>query len=121
MKFLLVLLFLASCQDYNSNTSDKFRYARLELENNPEFRASYAILQSRCMNCHTSSIHNGWATLVTSQKWIDSGRVVQGNAQDSDLIIRIINSGHTNSDMPLGGGALPNDEYDTIVEWIDNL
>jgi uncharacterized membrane protein len=121
MKRILALLFLTACQDYNSNSSDRFRYGSLELENNPEFRASYAILQNRCINCHTSSVHSGWSTLTTSQKWIDSGRVINGDAQNSILIERIINSGHTNSDMPLGSGALANDEYDTLVEWIDNL
>ncbi len=121
--FFFFSLFLLSCQDYNSNTGDRDKYGEVSLENNAQFRRAYSIIQNRCVNCHTSSVHDTWASYTTNEMWIKSGsnRVLPGRAQDSNLIIRIINSGHTNSNMPIGGSALPNDEYDALVEWIDNL
>lgn len=122
-RFIFVLFFLVGCQDYNSNTADRAKYAPVELENNPEFQRAYSVLRNRCANCHTSNIHSAWPSYVTSADWVNSGsgRVIAGNAPGSNLVIRTINSGHTNSNMPVGGSPLPNDEYDAIVEWIDNL
>lgn len=121
MKFLLLLLLIA-CQDYNSNSSDKERYGGdVQLENNPQFRDAYRIIQNRCVNCHTSQVHAGWSAYTTNAKWKESGLIIEGNPQDSSLIQRIINTGETNSDMPLGGSALPNDEYDALLQWVQNI
>lgn len=118
---LLFLALLMGCQDYNSNTADKTKYGPTDLEANPDFRAAYAIIQTRCITCHDSSIHNVWSTYNTSQKWIDAGMVVPGNSTASLVVRRIINSGQNDSNMPIGSGALPNDEYDAIKAWIDGL
>jgi uncharacterized membrane protein len=121
LKLFPLLLVLASCQDYNSNTSDRSKYGPVELEANPQFQRAYGIIQQRCTSCHTSPVHSGWGTYTTSQMWIDTGRVVAGDSQNSPLVRRIWNSGNTDSNMPQGQGPLANDEYDAIVEWIDNL
>lgn len=123
MKNFIFLALLLACQNYNSNSSDRARYGEIELENDPQFQRAYTIIQNRCVNCHTSQIHAAWATYTTSADWIKSGgqRVIPGSPQDSKLITRIINSGENDSNMPLGGSALPNDEYDALVEWIQNL
>jgi len=120
---VLFLLLMGSCQNYNSNTTDRTRYGTQTLEDNPRFVRAYAIIQSRCTNCHTSAIHAGWASYTTSAKWVASGasRVVAGQPQSSQLILRTINSGETQSDMPQGGSPLPNDEYDALREWIENI
>lgn len=118
--FPLILILLAACQTYNSNTGDRAKYAPVELEDNPQFRAAYQVIQNRCVNCHTGE-HNNWATYTDSQKWIQSGRVNPGRAAESNLVIRTINSGNTNSNMPPTGGPLPNDEYQVILDWINGL
>jgi uncharacterized membrane protein len=117
---LLFAFLIGGCQSYNSNTGDKAKFAVIELENNPQFRAAYKVIQSRCINCH-SGTHNTWATYVNSQLWIDKGLVVKASASNSRLVKRIINSGETGSNMPPEGGPLPNDEYQTIVDWINGL
>lgn len=122
MKIIGLLLLLAACQDYNSNSSDKARYGGdVVLENDPQFQQAYHIIQDRCVSCHTSQIHAPWSTYTTNAKWIESGRVIKGDPQGSALIDRIINTGETNSNMPLGGSALPNDEYDALVQWVQNI
>lgn len=120
IKFFITILFLVSCQTFNSNTADEAKYAEIVLENNPEFRAAYQVLQNRCINCHMGS-HNTWATYVNSQLWINAGEVIAGNSVDSKLVRRIINSGESQSDMPPVGGSLPTDEYQSIKDWIDGL
>lgn len=120
MRFFLVLILLSACQSYNSHTGDKAKFAEIELEDNANFRAAYKVIQSRCINCH-SGTHNAWATYVNSQLWIDKGLIVKGSASNSLLVKRIINSGETGSNMPPEGGPLPNDEYQTILDWINGL
>lgn len=120
MRFFLVFILLAACQSYNSNTGDKAKFAELELEDNPQFRAAYKVIQSRCINCHGGT-HNAWASYVNSQLWVDKGLIVKGDASNSKLIKRTINSGETGSNMPPEGGPLPNDEYQTLLDWINGL
>lgn len=119
IKLVAALLILSSCQSYNSHTGDAAKYAKVELENNPQFQEAYQVIQNRCVNCHQSE-HNIWATYVNSQMWVDKGLVVRGDAQGSLLVRRIINSNHTSSNMP-PSGPLPNDEYQVIVDWINGL
>lgn len=120
IRVLFLLTFIVGCQSYNSHTGDKAKFAVLELEDNPQFRAAYKVIQSRCINCHSGN-HNTWATYVNSQLWVDKGLIVKGNATNSLLVKRIINSGETGSNMPPEGGPLPNDEYQSILDWINGL
>lgn len=117
---LLLSLLLGGCQSYNSHTGDKAKFAEIELENNPQFRAAYKVIQTRCINCHQGT-HNTWATYVNSQLWIDNGLIVSQDSQASKLVRRTINSGVVGANMPPEGGPLPNDEYQTILDWINGL
>jgi uncharacterized membrane protein len=122
MKIFLLLIFLTACQDFNSNTSDRDKFGPSTLPGaSSEFNQAYKITQNRCVNCHTSTIHNVWATYITEAAWIDSGLITPGNADNSLFIERIINSGHSNSNMPEGGSALPNAEYNDLKTWINGL
>lgn len=121
MKFLLLLLpFIVACQDYNSNSADRNRYGPLVLpETDPNFRRSYLILQSKCMNCHQ---HAAWADYKTNDRWESEGYVLPGNPDDSLVLRRIINSGHAGeSNMPPGGPAMDTDDYDHLVDWVTNI
>lgn len=118
---LLLLILLSGCQDYNSNSSDKEKYGQVQLENNAQFRTAYGIIQNRCVNCHTYQGHSVWADYTTNAEWIASGLIIKGDPRNSRLIYRIKNSGQADSDMPLGGSALPDSEYDALVEWVENI
>lgn len=118
---LLLALFLTGCQDYNSNSNDKERFRRVNLTGGPEFEPAYYIIQERCTNCHSSGIHNSWASYTKEQDWIDRGLVVANDPDGSRLIFRIINHGSTDSNMPLGMGPLPNDEYQQLIDWVNSL
>lgn len=117
--FLIILLgFFIGCQDYNSNTFDAERYGPTDLTGGTQFIAAYPVLQKNCMSCHT---HANWSAFKDEQQWINEGLVVAGDADDSDLVRRILNTGRTDSDMPVGGGPLPTADYQKIVDWVNGL
>lgn len=117
---LLLGLLLIGCQDYNSNSNDKERYSRVNLTGSTDFTPAYYIIQQRCTSCH-SGFHNAWAAYTNEQDWISKGYVVENDPDNSKLIFRIINHGSTDSNMPLGLGPLPNDEYQDLVDWVTNI
>lgn len=119
MKLILLLLFFTlSCQDYNSNTFDRDRYGDLELVGSANFKASYSILQTRCMNCHE---HAQWSEFTNESDWLRPDLVIASDVNNSPLINRIINFGGSNSNMPEGGSALPPAEYTTLETWVLNI
>ena len=116
MKLALIalLLFYIGCQDYNSNTFDKDRYSNIELTGTANFKASYAILQTNCMNCHR---HAQWAGYTDEQDWVTNENLITPGAGASQVITRIINSGVVGADMPQGGSALPAADFQTLTDW----
>jgi uncharacterized membrane protein len=118
MKLLVVslLLILTGCQDYNSNSNDKNRFKQVTLTGSANFNSAYYIIQERCTTCHTE-----YANYTNEQDWIDQGLATAGDADGSRVIFRIINNGGTDSDMPLGLGPLPNDEYQDLVDWVNGI
>ncbi len=116
--FFLFLLLLASCQDYNSNSGDRAKYGPVELtETDPNFRKAYFIIQDRCVSCHDHK-HDRWADFKTNDDWVKDGLVEAGAPTTSELIIRIVNSGQVSSNMPPGGSAMPDAEYNHLVKWV---
>lgn len=119
MKIALIALLLTyiGCQDYNSNTFDEDRYGVIELSGGPEFEAAYTALQKNCMSCHE---HGHWAEYTNEQDWvINENLVVAGDVAGSKLVFRIVNYGGNNSDMPVGGGQIPENEYNAIKTWVE--
>lgn len=115
MRFLLLLLTIVSCQDYNSNSSDRGLYGPLNLdESDPNFRAAYIVIKSRCANCHE---HSNWAELKSNAAWLalGGGIVIPNDTANSGIVNRLINEG---SDMPQGGSALSTAEYNAIKLWV---
>ncbi len=117
---LFLGLLLLGCQDYNSNSNDKERYSEVNLTGSTNFTPAYYVLQQRCTSCH-SGFHNDWAAYTNEQDWINKSLVVKGDPDGSKAIFRIINHGSTDSNMPLGLGPLPNDEYQDLVDWVTNI
>lgn len=126
MRVLLLLLFLiclSSCEDYNSNSADKIKYSnepQSEEAGDPNFAPAFAIIQSRCISCH-SGFHNNWAAYTSDEQWINSGLVHRGDPDNSHFIKRIINSGQAGANMPQGAGALPDAEYQLLRKWIAEM
>lgn len=115
--FLLLTLLLSSCQDYNSNSGDQGRYGIVSLVGSAEFKASYAVIQNRCVNCH-SGYHNNWANFTAEQDLVNDNKVVPANPAGSLLIQRIVNTGGSAANMPPGGSPLPDAEYEALKTWI---
>ncbi len=117
----LVLLFslLVSCQDYNSNSSDKLKYGDLVIddEGDPNYIGAYKIIQNKCIACHQSH-HNGWIGFSPSQ-WLSSGFVAKGNPDSSPLIMATSNFGGTMP--PTGSPGLTAEEYQTLRTWISDM
>lgn len=123
MKYSLLLLGLLSCQDYNSNSSDRIKFGPITIDDgvDPNLKSAYAIIQNRCVNCHSSTIHNVWSTYTSNELWLTSGVVNRGDPNNSSLILRIINSGQASSNMPQGGSALSASEYNALVKWVTEI
>ena len=118
IKSFFIIFLLSSCQNYNSNSSDRSVYGPVILnEADPNFAQAYNIIQNRCISCHSSNVHNVWATYTNNAAWIDSG-MISNLPENSYFMQRIINSGGSGANMPQGGSALPNQEYETLKKWI---
>jgi uncharacterized membrane protein len=115
IKYLALFILLFGCQDYNSNSGDKFRYGPLGLADgsSTEFTRAYVIIQIRCSSCHPA-----WAAYKNEQDWVDNGKVVGGNPDQSSVVNRIKNFGATTSNMPTDSGPLPEEEYEAIRTWV---
>lgn len=116
--FILSLILLSACQDYNSNSSDRERFGPVQLDGSGNFQKAYPILMKRCGNCH---YHSVWPSYKKESDWIDENLIEPGSAERSRVIIRTINTGGTEANMPQGGSALPRGEYDVLTAWIDGL
>ncbi len=118
LAFIALLLFYIGCQDYNANSFDKKKYGNIDLTGSANFKASYAIMQSKCMNCHR---HSQWSGYTNSADWLTNENLitpgVTPDSGDSQVIYRIINHGGASSDMPQGGSALPSSEFETLKNW----
>ena len=120
MKYLIgfILLTIVGCQDLNSNSGDEAKYGALNLTGTAEFNTAFRILRARCMTCHQ---HQNWGNYTNEQQWEDNGLVVQGDPDNSSVINRIKNYNGGNSDMPTDDGPLPDDEYQSLVDWVTNF
>lgn len=115
---LIALISLFGCQDYNSNSSDKDKFGPTDIQGSAEFKQAYPIIVKRCASCHE---HSAWSGYKTDENWISSQLIVPGDSRNSELIKRTINTGASQSDMPKDGTALPNEEYDVLLAWIDGI
>jgi hypothetical protein len=120
MKIFFFLLLLTSCQDQNSNSSDKEKYGPISLDSDPNFPRAFQLIQSRCISCHTG-YHNTWAQYQSNGDWLSSGLINRGDANNSQLILRIINTEGQDSDMPKNSSRLPDAEYEWLKKWINEI
>jgi len=118
-RYLLILfacLNLVYCgQNYNSNSDDNVTDIGIDCTANPRLCLAYAaIRKNHCFQCHQ------WAGYKTDTAWENdpNGLIIIGSPSTSMLVTRLKNSG---SSMPLTYGPLSSDDYNAIVNWIQNL
>ena len=111
---------IGSCADYNSNTNDASAYrVRVGDPNDPNFAPAYEILMTKCYWCH--NYHDYFATLTTSEEWVNSGQVAKGQPDSSYLIRRLKRfNGSANSNMPVGED-ITQTEYEILINWVQNI
>ena len=118
LNILFCLLIFSSCgQNFNSNSNDQGQYATVKIDTSSpageRFAAAYKVIQVNCMACHS------WNSYDTSDKWIQSGYVIQADYSHSLLMTRLKNNG---GDMPKSpNGALKTSEITILQDWITNL
>lgn len=84
----------------------------------PEYQAAVAVINSRCLGCHSSS-NNGDFRGLTTSKAIQKQLIVPGNLAASKLYYRL--SGSSTSSGPKtmpSDGAIPLSEVQAIEAWI---
>jgi mono/diheme cytochrome c family protein len=116
--FFGFMIIMSSCgQNYNSNYNDLGQYTAAAIDRSTvagaRFAAAYSILQVKCMGCHA------WASYDSSEKWIQSGYVIQGNFSGSNIITHLKNFGGNMPKDP--ASALPDSEIADLLAWITNL
>ncbi len=118
---LLAVVIIWGCgQDFNSNSGDEYlgggKKPAGDCSSEADARrcAAVAVLQARCFSCHA------WSGYKTDADWVnaDTIRVKPGLPMESELIKQLINEGGT---MPQGGSALPENEYQAIYQWIEQM
>ncbi len=117
---IALLIFLSSCQDFNSNSFDDSKYGNDSSgETDPNFAPAFEVLRTECISCH-QGYHNAWASRKTNEAWISSGLVTAGDAANSALIEAMVNSGTPGANMP-PTGAIDNNKYLLLQQWINNI
>lgn len=115
--FALLWQGLVSCgQDFNSHSLDRpltdseLDATSCESEAGARFCRAWAIYEKSCFACHRS-----WSHYKTEKMWINAGLIVAGDPASSKVIYRLVNAG---SNMPPGSGALPQEDYQALLDWV---
>lgn len=127
LRCLLILsniIFLHSCESINSSSFDEEQYGTDNNISDPQLAKAYNIIRRECIDCHTNK-HDEWISYKTNEAWENSGLVVAGNAANSLLIERMINTPESETselrNMPQGGSPIDAQDYQALRDWIDNI
>jgi len=85
----------------------------------PEALAAFAIINNRCLSCHSSS-NNGDFRKLTTSKAVQKQLVTPGDLTTSKIYYRLLGSsvGPGPKDMPEDSDAIPQSEVQAIEAWI---
>ena len=121
MKIIVLLFLIGGCQEFNSNSFDQELSQEVTFDvSTPagvRLRDSYMILKENCMSCHTG-YHSDWIGYNTNDQWEVNNLVRSGEADESDLIKSLKNVG---GDMPLGKSQLSDENYNVLLDWINQI
>jgi uncharacterized membrane protein len=118
-KIFLILICLISlaafngCMDIeNTSTHDANTYGQVS---NPFFAQAKEVFRVNCTPCHS---YQG----LSEAQLIDTGLIIPGNAENSQLYYRLRNSAGSNGpkNMPTWG-SLTTSDIQLIRDWIDSL
>ncbi len=79
------------------------------------------ILDTNCASCHSEGGGAASFKLTSSAEFIRTGLVVAGAPNRSKLIVRLknfVDPGATNNNMPQGGAAISDADYQILYSWI---
>lgn len=91
-------------------------------EVNPLFVAAKAIIDAKCLSCHSSSAYGDFRNL-TESKALQKGFVVAGDPTASKLYYRLsgsVGGPNTGRNMP-AGGTISAAEVQAISDWISSI
>ena len=127
LKCLLIsgsLISLYSCETLNSSSFDEGQYGSDNDISDPALSKAYNIIRKECIDCHTNR-HDNWTSFKTNDAWLNSGLVVAGNAANSLLIERMINTPESETselrNMPQGGSAIKQEDYQALRDWLNGI
>ena len=87
-------------------------------QNNQLSQSAFAIFQQNCLVCHGDDGAFRETLLMEYSALIQSGLVVPGNPDDSELYKRLLGPTENGVQMPLGQPPLSAQAIETIREWI---
>jgi hypothetical protein len=112
---LLVLISISCGQEYNSNYNDYDQYGG-DIDTSTTFGAAFYVLKKRCFQCHQ------WGEYTTSQAWIDAGKVVPGNWDQTKELLQLKGYAASGGDMPKDPySELTTEEAAKIELWVNGL
>jgi uncharacterized membrane protein len=112
--WILTLVLISGCADYNSNSADKQSYGPITLDaSDPRFAAAYAVLKNRCINCHN---HSAWSAYTSDDAWVGQSRAVVKNNASASPMIQQIQVGAMPQD-----GTIPPSETQILTDWINQM
>ncbi|MBK26411.1 MAG: hypothetical protein CME70_20595 [Halobacteriovorax sp.] len=122
---ILLLMGLSSCgQTFNSNSNDANLTAFVACSEagtaaGDRYCAAEAIIRNRCTGCHAPpGYHEAWSSYKNDAAWKASGLVVAGSVAASKMITRLKNQG---GNMPADAPQISDAEYQTLVEWVQQM
>lgn len=118
--YFISFIFLNSCvQTFNSSSTDSSltAFSRCADQSNTKLCEANDIIYSQCIDCH-DRFHDDWANYDTNQKWVDSARVIAGDADRSPLIIKLKNEG---GNMPKDKPTMSEADLLKLKEWINTM
>ncbi|MFN8708985.1 MAG: PSD1 and planctomycete cytochrome C domain-containing protein, partial [Planctomyces sp.] len=81
-------------------------------------KAVVPLLQSRCVNCHNSIDRKGSFSVQKREEVLESGFVVPGKPDDSELLGVLVSQNGSRPAMPKTGSPLTAEEVETVRAWI---
>jgi hypothetical protein len=89
------------------------------------FTQARAVLESRCLSCHTGATTNwGVSAGASEEQWINQtppGLIIPSLANSSRVVTFMVHSPGGNMPVGFTPTTFPRSEYDLIVNWINGL
>jgi hypothetical protein len=117
-----ILISMNACSEFTATNN----FSSVSDINNSEalFAKTIEVIQRDCVSCHRAGGSTSSFEFTTPQQFISAGLIIPGKPRQSKLIYRMINfndASVTNDNMPMGGSAISNSDYQDIYNWIAEM